>query len=95
MYATMGGAFPQVHAFVLGKQYVGNQSTNVMLVAVNSEQPLSAEEWRVKALEYQSASYDDSYQVRQMVNDLLTTAPAKDEAILFTDDYAPIETMSF
>jgi spermidine synthase len=96
MYATLEAAFPQVHAFALAKQHgLTTESTNVMLVAVNSEKKLTAEEWRIKALEYQSASYVDSPQVRQMVNDLLTTPPLTDKSILFTDDYAPIETMTF
>jgi hypothetical protein len=30
-----------------------------------------------------------------MIGDLLTTIPEMKNATLFTDDYAPIETMSF
>jgi hypothetical protein len=96
MYTTLSEAFPQVHAFAIGKQMgLTDQSTNVMLVAVNSDQPMSAEDWLAKAAEYESASYVGNAEVRRMIGDLLTTIPEMKQATLFTDDYAPIETMSF
>lgn len=96
MYATLSEAFPQVHAFAIGKQQgLTDQSTNVILVAVNSDQPLNAEEWLAKAAAYESASYVGNVEVRRMIGDLLTTIPERKQATLFTDDYAPIETMSF
>jgi spermidine synthase len=96
MYTTLSEAFPQVHAFAIGKQMgLTDQSTNVMLVAVNSDQPMSAEDWLAKAAEYESASYVGNAEVRRMIGDLLTTIPEMKQATPFTDDYAPIETMSF
>ena len=96
MYTTLNEAFPQVHAFALGKQMgLTDQSTNVMLVAVNSDQPMTADDWLAKAAEYESASYVGNAEVRRMIGDLLPVSSPKKQAILFTDDYAPIETMSF
>lgn len=96
MYTTLGEAFPQVHAFALYHQLgLRDQSTNVMLVAVNSDQKLSPEDWLAKAVAYESPSHIGNAEMRRMVNDLLTTLPAMKQATLFTDDYAPIETMSF
>jgi spermidine synthase len=90
MYTTLSEAFP------IGKQMgLTDQSTNVMLVAVNSDQPMSAEDWLAKAAEYESASYVGNAEVRRMIGDLLTTIPEMKQATPFTDDYAPIETMSF
>jgi spermidine synthase len=96
MYTTLGEAFPQIHAFAIGKQQgLTDQSTNVMLVAVNSDQPMTADDWLSKAAAYESASYVGNAELRRMIGDLLTTIPAMKQATLFTDDYAPIETMSF
>jgi spermidine synthase len=96
MYTTLGEAFPQVHVFALYHQLgLRDQSTNVMLVAVNSDQKLSPEDWIAKAVAYESPSHIGNIEVRRMVNDLLTTLPAMTQATMFTDDFAPIETMSF
>jgi spermidine synthase len=96
MYTTLGEAFPQVHAFAIGKQMgLTDQSTNVMLVAVNSDRPMSADDWLAAAAGYESASYVGNAEIRRMIGDLLQTMPEMKQATLFTDDYAPIETMSF
>jgi hypothetical protein len=62
---------------------------------VNSDRLITPEEWTRRAAAYQSASYIDAAQVQQMVKDLVQTMPNLDQAPLFTDDYAPIETMTF
>jgi len=95
-YKTIDAAFPATHAFALGSRYgIRDQSTNIILVAVNSDEPLSAEDWRQRAGRYESKSYVDRSQVLAMVGDLVQTLPDMEHAAVFTDDYAPIETMSF
>jgi spermidine synthase len=96
MYKTVDEAFPAAYAFALGSQLgVRDQSTNIILVAVNGEQLISPEEWFERARQYRSNSYVDAPQVERMVKDLLVTLPDMDEAAVFSDDYAPIETMTF
>jgi spermidine synthase len=96
MYKTLDSVFPAVNAFVLyGDRLVGDQSTNIILVAVNRDAPFTAEEWAAAAANYSSASYIDRTQVETMIDDLLITPPNVENAPVFTDDYAPIETMSF
>ena len=96
MYSTIDAVFPQTHAFALGQQRgLRDESTNVILVAVDSDEPLSAEDWLARAGEYQSASYVDRSAIELMVGDLVRTLPDMKSTTIFTDDYAPIETMSF
>jgi spermidine synthase len=96
MYKTVAAAFPAVDAFALGSQYgVRDQSTNIILVAVNRKQAMTPEEWSQAAANYESESYVDRLQVEAMTRDLLKTLPDMESAAVFTDDYAPIETMSF
>jgi spermidine synthase len=96
MYKTIDEAFPIVYAFALGNQLgIGDQSTNIILVALNSDEPISPEKWSELARQYQSNSYVDGAQVERMVNDLINTLPDMKGAAVFTDDYAPIETMPF
>jgi spermidine synthase len=96
MFKTIEQAFPATHAFALGRQYgLRDQSTNIILVAVNSDQPLADDAWTTLADAYASKSYVDRSQVQSMVNDLVRTLPDMTGASVFTDDYAPIETMSF
>jgi spermidine synthase len=96
MFKTLFDACPTVYAFSLGSQYgIRDRSTNIILVAVNSERLITPEEWSRRAAAYQSSSYIDATQVQQMVKDLVQTMPNLDQAPLFTDDYAPIETMTF
>lgn len=96
MYKTLAGVFPQTHAFVLyRRQLSAGDSTNIILVAANSDERLTHADWAERAAQYQSDSYVDRTQVEAMLADLLLTPPATDAAAEFTDDYAPIETMSF
>jgi spermidine synthase len=96
MYQTLDEAFPSVYAFAYGSQFgVRDRSTNIILVATNSNELVSPEAWTARAQAYQSASYVDSNQIQQMVKDLLQTLPDMQHAATFTDDYAPIETMAF
>jgi spermidine synthase len=96
MYKTIDEAFPAVYAFALGSQFgIRDHSTNIILVALNADQKISPEKWAELARQYQSNSYVDGAQVQQMVKDLLITLPDMEDAAVFTDDFAPIETMSF
>jgi len=96
MYKTIDEAFPATHAFALGSQIgLRDQSTNIILVAINGDAELSAENWSERAGRYASKSYVDQARVQQMIDDLVLTLPDMDDAALFTDDYAPIETMPF
>jgi spermidine synthase len=96
MYKTIDQEFPAVYSFALGSQFgIREQSTNIILVALNADDPISSEKWSELARRYQSNSYVDGVQVERMVKDLLVTLPDMDDAAVFTDDYAPIETMPF
>ena len=96
MYKTIDEVFQQTHAFVVGSRVVrAGESTNIMLVAAKSDAELSRQEWSLRAGEYQSSSYVDRGQVERMIDDLVLTMPDLADAAVFTDDYAPIETMSF
>jgi hypothetical protein len=66
-----------------------------MLVATKGGEAMTADEWRERAGEYESSSYVGRELVKRMVEDLVVTLPDFSEAALFTDDYAPIETMPF
>jgi hypothetical protein len=93
MYKTIDAAFPETYAFALyGRRHA---STNIILVAINDDERLSAADWLARAEQYESKSYVDRSQVRRMIDDLIQTLPDMKGAAEFTDDYAPIETMSF
>ncbi len=62
---------------------------------MNGGQAMSPEAWADMASRYDSPSYVDRERVERMVEDLVVTMPDLADAALFTDDYAPIETMSF
>ncbi len=96
MYKTIEAAFPGVDAFALhSQQGLRDESTNIILVAVNSDTPMTPEDWTKAADAYESASYVDQTQMQSMIKDLLKTPPDMEGAAVFTDDFAPIETMSF
>jgi len=95
-YRTLQEVFPQVYAF---KKYRhanrDTESANIILVGSKSNARLSAQEWQQLAAAHQSASYVKSDTLRAAVQDLVEDVPDVSAAPLFTDDYAPIETMPF
>ncbi len=96
MFKTIQTAFPAVDAFALGSQLgIRDQSTNIILVAVNRDDGLTPDDWAKAAAAYESTSYVDRQQVEMMVMDLVQTLPEMESAAVFTDDFAPIETMAF
>ncbi len=97
MFKTVEAAFPgNTHAFAYGRTFVPpTTSTNIILVGVNSAEPISPQRWIEMADRYQSASYVGPERMRRMVGELVIPSPDMSGAALFTDDFAPIETMSF
>lgn len=97
MFNTVESAFPSnAYAFAYGLNMVSpTVSTNIILVGVNSDKPISPSGWSELADRYESASYVNGGRAKRMVADLLAPTPDVSGAALFTDDYAPIETMSF
>jgi len=97
LYKTVEAVFPNTtYAFAFGRAFVPpTVSTNIILVGVNGEQPITPAGWQELAEQYESASYVGRERMKRMVGDLVTPPPDVSEAAMFTDDYAPIETMSF
>ena len=56
---------------------------------------LTPDEWQSRTADYESHSYIDRNRMQAMVLDLVADVPDVSAAPLFTDDYAPIETMPF
>jgi spermidine synthase len=99
MYKTIESVFPEsTYAFSLLRStgmIAPTESTNVILVAVNRDSRFTSEEWQGMAADYSSASYVGPADIRQFLSDLVVTLPDMKGATMFTDDYAPIETMPF
>ena len=96
IYRTLESVFPHTYVFAMEHDRRGtHESTNVILVATNRRQPLSAQTWAARAEAYRSDSYVDHDRMQQLVADLVVDLPDVSRAPVFTDDYAPIETMSF
>jgi spermidine synthase len=98
MYKTVAAAFPEnAQAFALWRAegQPPEYSTNVILVGIHSDEPASRAQWIEWADEYESASLISRADVARMVRDLVVTLPDLGDAPVFTDDYAPIETMPF
>ncbi|MFO0911891.1 MAG: fused MFS/spermidine synthase [Pirellulales bacterium] len=96
MHQTCAAVFPQVYVFALPHP-TGDprESRNVILIASMDTQRLTDDQWLVRAARHQSASYVGSAQMVKMVGNLLTKLPDMSAAQVFTDDFAPIETMAF
>ena len=101
MYCTIDSVFPNTYAFAMKDQYADehdptNVSTNIILLATRDKNRISPQQWAVRARDHQSNSYITSGRMQQMVEDLLDVLPPDAaQAPIFSDDYAPIETMPF
>jgi spermidine synthase len=99
MYKTFESVFPEsTYAFSLMRStgiIPPTETTNVILVAVNSDRRLTADDWQALAESYASNSYVGRPEVSRFVDDLIVTLPDMKGATMFTDDFAPIETMPF
>jgi spermidine synthase len=99
MYKTCESVFPKTtYAFSLMRSsglIPPTETTNVILAAVNTDERMTPEQWGALAESYSSASYVGRPEVSRFVDDLIVTLPDMKGATMFTDDYAPIETMPF
>jgi spermidine synthase len=96
VYRTLAAVFPAVDAFARDYQAWGSrQSVNILLVASKNPRRLAPQEWAKRADEYSSASHVTRDQVSGMIDDLVVPLPDMAAVPIFTDDYAPIETMRF
>ena len=96
MYRTIEAVFPNTYVFAVEHRGYGDDRTmNIILLATCGEERLSPQEWAARARDYRSDSYVKEDRLQQMVEDLLVRPPDTSRAPIFTDDYAPIETMPF
>jgi spermidine synthase len=96
MYRTSSAVFPQTYVFAKDHRHWGRgRSMNVILVASKRQDPIPPEQWVRRAALHHSDSYVGRLRMQTMVQDLLHELPDLTGAPLFTDDYAPIETMPF
>jgi spermidine synthase len=97
MYKTIEAVFPEnAHVFALGRGTASpRESTNVILIGANRDKSITPEDWTAWAQRYESISYVNQSAVVQMIDDLVVALPDINTAPVFTDDYAPIETMPF
>ncbi len=101
MERTIGSVFPgNSHVFVMMRVYYPPEaSRNIILVGVNAERPATRDDWEAWAAAYQPREGAELDMTRarmaEMVEDLATTLPDHAKSPVFTDDFAPIETMSF
>ena len=94
---TLSQVFPQVYVFAM-PEYEGQsleQSMNIIFVATKKHDRISPEEWAKRADAYRSASYVNQERMCAMIANLVVDMPDVSTAPIFTDDYAPIETMPF
>jgi spermidine synthase len=95
---TLEEVFPgRVSVFAVdeGGRADSSQSMNIIFVATKGGPRLSPGQWHTKVAEYASASYVGPQRMAQMVGDIVTEVPDVSAAPVFTDEYAPIETMAF
>ena len=96
MRHTLDAVFPSTYAFAKDRQYMRRgDSMNVILVATRSKQRIAPEEWVVRAERFQPKSYVGPLEMRQMAQALVVEPLDVADVAVFTDDYAPIETMPF
>jgi spermidine synthase len=94
---TLSQVFPQVYVFAM-PEFDGqglDKSMNIIFVATKKNERISPEQWAQRAAAYRSPSYVSQDRLRAMVEHLVVDVPDVSTAPIFTDDYAPIETMPF
>jgi spermidine synthase len=95
-YKTLTKVYPQVYVFFRhSDRHQRNESNNILFVATKTEEPVTQNQWRERAAAFQSGSYIQSGHLQRLVEDLVNDIPDVSDAPVFTDDYAPIETMPF
>ena len=96
MFRTIQSVFPQTYAFAINHKQRGyTASANIILLATQEDKSLSFNNWLDRAKRHQSPSHVGPNYLQRAVHDLLVQLPSMTDAPIFTDDYAPIETMAF
>jgi hypothetical protein len=67
----------------------------MILIATKDEAEISRTEWLERAEQFETESPVDETKIRYMASDLVPLPPADASTPVFTDDYAPLETMEF
>ncbi len=95
-YRTLNGVFPNTYVFAMDhRRHDDRDSRNIILLATRRQARIPPEQWAVRAKGQRSNSYVTNDRLQEMVGDLLAHVPAVVGAPVFSDDYAPIETMPF
>jgi len=94
--ATLQQVFPAVQAFAHEWRFDPDpeRSRNILLFATQDGQAPSREEWIARARHYPARSSITLDMAEGMASDFLPIADVS-TAVVFTDDHAPIDTMSF
>jgi hypothetical protein len=96
MYRTIDSVFPNTYVFATEHRHFGRyDSMNIILMATRHEERISPQAWAVRARVHRSHSYVKNDALQRMVEDLRVDLPDSACAPVFSDDYAPIETMPF
>ena len=96
MYRTIDSVFPNTYCFAMDHRQTGeHESTNIILLATLRPDRMAPAQWAARARAHRSNSYVQNDRMQQMVEDLLVDLPDTARAPIFSDDYAPIETMPF
>jgi spermidine synthase len=96
MVRTIESAFPHTYVFVVHRRQSSPETAmNIILLAIRNKEPIPPPQWSARAGRHRSNSYVKDVQVGQMVEDLLIDLPDVARSPIFSDDYAPIETMPF
>jgi spermidine synthase len=96
MHATLSEVYPQVYVFALDRgRRRTHESTNVILVASKRAERLTPEDWKRLASEFRTDAWVNAEMVEAMAANLVTKPTPTDRAVIFTDNFCPIETMEF
>ena len=96
MFRTVEAVFPRVYVFSRYYRRVNpQQSTNVIFVATEDRNLISPEQWLARAAQFRSNSYVGPDRLQRLAEDLVIDPPKVADAPMFSDNYAPIETMPF
>jgi spermidine synthase len=96
VHRTVESVFPETYVFAKDHRTLGSRRTiNIILLASKAAETIPPEKWTARAERHQSDSYVKRDHMRRMAADLMLQPPDVAQAPLLTDDYAPIETMSF
>jgi spermidine synthase len=96
MDRTLQAVFPNTYAFAVDPQPLDPQHTiNIIFLGTGNKDRISPAQWLARAASQRSKSHITSDKLQQMVKNLMPPSPGVAGAPIFSDDYAPIETMAF